>query len=146
MAKKTKAMEELDEREKIRKRFKITFHKNMDLKSMSKQWVDGVKKNPNLVTQNPMIASIMTIAAVSINSNEAVVVANEVAAKAKNIATITTTLISSANPVTPNPSYAGTVSAQAATKVAMEIKNEVVKETKNKVLELLASLPKNLPV
>ena len=87
MKKKTKAMQELDERKEIRKKYKITFHKNMDLKTISKQWIRGVSKNPMLVMQNPLVASVMTVAAVSINSNEVAVIANEVAAKIKNIAT-----------------------------------------------------------
>ena len=77
----TQAMKELEDRKKIKKKFGVTFHKDMDIKSISNQWLKGVAKNPNIIKKNPEIAGTMTALAITVVAQDAVAKATTIAKK-----------------------------------------------------------------
>lgn len=135
------AASSLEATKKIRKKFGVSFHPGMDLKTLAAQWNEAIKKDANIVKKYPGVAAAMTAATATAIAQDVVTTAKDVATQIKNIATIVTTAISSANPLSPNPSYIGTTVAAEATAIALAIEAAVIKEVTDQITALLASVP-----
>jgi len=142
---KSAAQSKADILQALRTKFGVTFHSNMDLKTIAAQWKTAVLNDPTLVKQYPEIEAAVVLANVSTIKQEAITLANTLAKKAKNIAAQLTTLISSANPLSPNPAFIGLEAASVATAVLLPVNNILIETATKEALKLIQEIPPTDP-
>lgn len=127
--------------QEIRRKFGITLHSNMDLKTVTNQWDQALASNPNLASCYPEISAAMALASVATIAQDATVLANTVAKQATNIATVVANIIASANPLSPNPSFVATEIASVATTLALSIETAAITAATEGLIQLIDSAP-----
>ena len=147
----TQAMKDLAVTKAVRKKFGVTFHKKMDLKTIAKQWAKAQSKNPLLLVQNPGIGTVMTLAAIAINSQDVANQATVIYTKAIEVEKEITKAVSSAMPTVasvppaPNPVYDPAYVANKATQVGKDLATKIQTEATilltNQAINLLTTIP-----
>lgn len=111
------------------KQYGVTFHKNMDLKTMVQQWA---KVSPVVRAQNPTLNVIMSTAEQALSVQETTIKTSAQAKDALNVVTEATILASAA--LTGNVTYSATQAADEAAKLAQEAENLTIEQLRQQVL------------
>ena len=125
----------------VRDKFGVSIHSNMDLKTLIKQWKLAIQKDAKLASKFPALAASMAAAEAQTIIQDQQIKANVIAKEATNTATIITALISSFNPITPNPSYPTTEGASKASALALKLETIAINSATDKLIEIIDSLP-----
>jgi hypothetical protein len=119
----------------MKKKFGVSFHKNMSLSDMSKIWLTKVP--PNIQSQYKELTTMFISAKAALDAKEIKDKFYESMKQAKDIQTEITITAASLNPVSPNPAQVGAVAAELAAKLASEAEKLVIEQLTNLALNAI---------
>tara|TARA_R110001599_G_scaffold15757_6_gene65428 strand:+ start:26506 stop:27246 length:741 start_codon:yes stop_codon:yes gene_type:complete len=124
----------------IRKKFGISLHSNMDLRSIVNEWTARVGVCPEVATDCPILATTMAVATATIMAQDAVILAQNIADQLMTAAELVALLGSSGVTGFGGPLIAAEAT-QAAAMIAQEAQTIIIEQATVQMLALIENVP-----